>query len=131
MELDGHPQDRPQNKVLKGSRPKLGEPSMRYRVLPIAERIPAGHWVSYGDIAAHIGSHARPDATCMATQIMPNAHRILRSDGSRYRRALSLLTGASTTPLSCSKTRGYVFFAVEQTLGDAGTFERKQVPSGD
>jgi len=26
---------------------------MRDRVRPVAERIPEGHWLSYGDIAAH------------------------------------------------------------------------------
>jgi alkylated DNA nucleotide flippase Atl1 len=55
---------------------------MRDRVRPVAERIPEGHWLSYGDIADYIGSHARPVATCMATHAMPNAHRILRADGS-------------------------------------------------
>lgn len=56
--------------------------TMRERVRPIAKAIPAGYWMSYGDIAASIGSHARPVATCMATQEIPNAHRILRADGS-------------------------------------------------
>jgi alkylated DNA nucleotide flippase Atl1 len=58
------------------------QPPMRDRVWPVAERIPKGHWLSYGDIAAYIGSHARPVSTCMATYPIPNAHRILRSDGS-------------------------------------------------
>lgn len=55
---------------------------LRDRVLPIASRIPAGHWMSYGDVARAIGSHALPVGQCMATEPMPNAHRILRADGS-------------------------------------------------
>lgn len=55
---------------------------MRDRVWPVAVRIPEGHWLIYGDIARYIDSHARPVAACMANHPIPNAHRILRADGS-------------------------------------------------
>jgi O6-methylguanine-DNA--protein-cysteine methyltransferase len=62
------------------SRTAHGAP-MRGGVSAVAERIPAGSWTTYDDIAAMIGSHARPVATCLGTWPIPNAHRILTVKG--------------------------------------------------
>jgi O6-methylguanine-DNA--protein-cysteine methyltransferase len=43
--------------------------------------VPAGAWVTYGDLAAIIGTHAVPLGQRLATQPVQNAHRVLRSDG--------------------------------------------------
>ena len=43
--------------------------------------LPAGAWTSYGDIAALIGSHPVPVGDRLANHPVPNAHRVLRTDG--------------------------------------------------
>lgn len=43
--------------------------------------IPAGRWVTYGDVAAVIGTHAVPLGNRLANHPMTNAHRVLRADG--------------------------------------------------
>lgn len=48
------------------------------RVLAV---IPAGSWTSYGDLAALIGSHPVPVGTRLASHPLPNAYRVLQSDG--------------------------------------------------
>ena len=44
--------------------------------------IPAGGWTSYGDLAALLGTHHVPLGTRLASHPVPNAYRVLRSDGS-------------------------------------------------
>jgi alkylated DNA nucleotide flippase Atl1 len=43
--------------------------------------LPAGAWTTYGDVAAVIGSHPVPVGTHLASVRVPNAHRVLRNDG--------------------------------------------------
>lgn len=43
--------------------------------------LPAGSWTTYGDIAALIGSHPVAVGTRLSTKHAPNAHRVLRADG--------------------------------------------------
>lgn len=47
----------------------------------ILAALPAGKWTTYGDLAAAIGSAAQPVGNFLATRIVPNAHRVLRSGG--------------------------------------------------
>ena len=51
----------------------------------LLERVPAGRWVSYGDVARALGEHpaAARRLNGMLTRLAPPAaHRVLRSDGS-------------------------------------------------
>ncbi len=43
--------------------------------------IPAGSWTTYGDLAELVGSHPVPVGHHLATQPVPNAWRVLTSDG--------------------------------------------------
>jgi alkylated DNA nucleotide flippase Atl1 len=43
--------------------------------------LPAGAWTSYGDLAALIGSHAVPVGQYIASNPVPNAHRVLKAAG--------------------------------------------------
>ncbi len=43
--------------------------------------IPAGAWTTYGDLAELIGSHPVPVGVHLATHPVPNAWRVLTSDG--------------------------------------------------
>lgn len=45
------------------------------------ESIPAGRWVSYGDLAKVLKSAAQPVGNYLAANPVKNAHRVLRSDG--------------------------------------------------
>lgn len=64
----------------KADRKADGRP-MGARVAELAERIPAGCWTTYGDVAEFLGSGAMAVARCLATLPMPNAHRILNAKG--------------------------------------------------
>jgi alkylated DNA nucleotide flippase Atl1 len=67
--------------------PVRGQPqrtasSARWHLLDQAlTEVPAGAWTSYGDLAALIGSHPVPLGDRLANHPVPNAHRVLRSDG--------------------------------------------------
>jgi alkylated DNA nucleotide flippase Atl1 len=55
------------------------------RLAPLLEGVPAGHWVSYGDVARALGEHpaAARRLNAALTLVAPDgAHRVLRSDGS-------------------------------------------------
>ncbi len=55
------------------------------RLGALLERIPAGRWVSYGDVARALGEHpaaARRLNGELTRLAPPGAHRVLRSDGS-------------------------------------------------
>jgi len=55
---------------------------MRWDLLDQAlAELPAGSWTSYGDVAALIGSHPVPIGERLANHVVPNAHRVLRVDG--------------------------------------------------
>lgn len=43
--------------------------------------LPAGTWTTYGDLAMLIGSHARPVGNRLSSAAVPNAHRVLQSNG--------------------------------------------------
>jgi alkylated DNA nucleotide flippase Atl1 len=50
----------------------------------IVEAIPAGHWMSYGDVTAAAGGtdqHARGLNARFRREETPGAHRVLKSDG--------------------------------------------------
>lgn len=51
------------------------------KVRAIVETIPAGHWASYGDVAAAAGTKAQPVGNHLADHEVLNAHRVLRGDG--------------------------------------------------
>ena len=51
----------------------------------VVAAIPAGHWMSYGDVAAAAGGtdrHARTLNQRFIREDMPGSHRVLKSDGS-------------------------------------------------
>ncbi len=53
-----------------------------WRVLGKAlAQLPAGSWTTYGDAAALIGSHPVPVGVRLSTVRVPNAHRVLTSEG--------------------------------------------------
>src|SRR5690349_17764215 len=55
------------------------------RLGELLERVPAGRWVSYGDLARALGEHpaaARRMNGELTRLGAPGAHRVLRSDGS-------------------------------------------------
>jgi alkylated DNA nucleotide flippase Atl1 len=55
------------------------------RLGPLLEGVPAGHWVSYGDVARALGEHpaAARRLNAALTRAAPDgAHRVLRWDGS-------------------------------------------------
>jgi alkylated DNA nucleotide flippase Atl1 len=55
------------------------------RLGPLLEGVPAGRWVSYGDLAAALGEHpaaARRLNAALTREGPAGAHRVLRSDGS-------------------------------------------------
>ncbi|QRP46892.1 DUF262 domain-containing protein [Amycolatopsis sp. FDAARGOS 1241] len=57
------------------------EPAWDVLVKALAE-LPAGSWTTYGDLAALIGTHAVSVGQRLATTAsIPNAHRVLQSDG--------------------------------------------------
>ncbi|QGU07042.1 Methylated-DNA--protein-cysteine methyltransferase [Corynebacterium occultum] len=47
----------------------------------ILTALPAGRWTSYGNIAAAIGTAAQPVGNYIAVNPLPNAHRVMRSNG--------------------------------------------------
>jgi alkylated DNA nucleotide flippase Atl1 len=54
------------------------------RLVTLLERVPAGRWVSYGDVARALGEHpaaARRLNAELTRSAPPGAHRVLRSDG--------------------------------------------------
>jgi alkylated DNA nucleotide flippase Atl1 len=81
---------------------------IRDRVSPVAERIPAGSWTTYGDVAATIGSHARPVGTCLATWPIPNAHRILKANG-ELSLGFAFRDGRTDDPVELLKAEGIRF----------------------
>lgn len=97
---------------------------MRDRVSPVAERIPAGSWTTYGDIAARIGSHARPVAACLAACPIPNAHRILTVKG-KVSEGFAWRDGRTEDPVELLKAEGIRF-----TNGRADPRQRWR-PQGD
>lgn len=52
------------------------------KVHTIVSSIPAGHWASYGDVAAAAGTNAQSIGNRLAEHPVLNAHRVLRTDGS-------------------------------------------------
>jgi len=55
------------------------------RLGALLDRVPAGRWVSYGDVARALGEHAAAGRRLngVLTRLgHPGAHRVLRSDGS-------------------------------------------------
>jgi alkylated DNA nucleotide flippase Atl1 len=55
------------------------------RLGALLEGVPAGRWVSYGDVARALGEHpaaARRLNGELTRLALPGAHRVLRSDGS-------------------------------------------------
>jgi alkylated DNA nucleotide flippase Atl1 len=56
-----------------------------HRISAVLEQVPAGRWVSYGDVALALGEHpaaARRLNALLTRATPPGAHRVLRSDGS-------------------------------------------------
>lgn len=51
------------------------------KVRAVVTTIPAGHWASYGDVAAAVGTNAQSVGNHLAEHAVLNAHRVLRSDG--------------------------------------------------
>lgn len=51
------------------------------KVRAIVATIPAGHWASYGDVAAAAGTNAQSVGNHLADHQVLNAHRVLRGDG--------------------------------------------------
>jgi alkylated DNA nucleotide flippase Atl1 len=56
-----------------------------HRLRAVLEQVPAGCWVSYGDVALALGEHpaaARRLNGLLTRTTPPGAHRVLRGDGS-------------------------------------------------
>jgi alkylated DNA nucleotide flippase Atl1 len=102
--------------------PQKSHRSMRERVTEVAERIPAGSWTSYGDVAAIIGSHARPVATCLANWPIPNAQRILTVDG-KVAEEFEFRDGRTDDPVELLESEGIRF-----TNGHADPSQRWRPP---
>lgn len=51
------------------------------KVRSIVSTIPAGHWASYGDVAAAAGTNAQSVGSHLSEHEVLNAHRVLRGDG--------------------------------------------------
>ncbi|MBS4104260.1 GmrSD restriction endonuclease domain-containing protein [Tsukamurella paurometabola] len=47
----------------------------------VLAELPAGHWTTYGDLAAVLGTAAQPVGNHLATTAAPNAHRVLKRNG--------------------------------------------------
>lgn len=62
--------------------PETDDSSLWRRLDEVAAAIPAGHWTTYGDLAAAIGTHPVPLAQRLAGHPVPNGYRVLTSDGS-------------------------------------------------
>jgi alkylated DNA nucleotide flippase Atl1 len=66
-----------------------GGPTERYG--EVAALVRAGEWTSYGDISAAVHGSSRAaravGGAAATSESFPNAHRVLRSDGSIARRA--------------------------------------------
>jgi len=74
----------------------------------IAE-IPAGHWTTYGDLAALIGSHPVPVGQRVASVPVRNAHRVMQADG-RVSRGFRWSDPARTDdPLGVLRAEGVTF----------------------
>lgn len=55
---------------------------VRWELLRAAlDHVPAGRWTSFGDLAAVIGTHPVPVGHHLATEDVPNAHRVLHAAG--------------------------------------------------
>ena len=55
------------------------------RLRALLEDVPAGRWVSYGDVVRALGEHpaaARRLNATLTRHALPGAHRVLRGDGS-------------------------------------------------
>jgi alkylated DNA nucleotide flippase Atl1 len=81
---------------------------VRERLSAVAEQIPDGSWTTYGDIAAMIGSHARPVATCLGTWPIPNAHRILTVKG-EVAAGFAFRDGRTEDPMELLRAEGIRF----------------------
>jgi alkylated DNA nucleotide flippase Atl1 len=104
------------------SRMARGVP-MRDRVSAVAERIPAGSWTNYGEIAAIIDSHAVPVGTCLKNWPIPNAHRILTVKG-QVSPGFAFPDGRTDDPVELLKAEGIRF-----TNGCADPRQRWQPPT--
>lgn len=67
---------------LETERQTLDLSSLWTKVQTIVSSIPAGHWASYGDVAAAAGTNAQSIGNHLAEHPVLNAHRVLKRDGS-------------------------------------------------
>jgi alkylated DNA nucleotide flippase Atl1 len=87
---------------------RTSDAPMRDRISAAATLIPLGRWSAYGDLAALIGSHARPGATALGTWPIPNAHRILTVDG-YISASFAFRDGRTDDPIELLKAEGVRF----------------------
>jgi alkylated DNA nucleotide flippase Atl1 len=65
------------------ARTSVAAPQDQWRVVrQVCASLPEGTWTAYGDVAAVTGIHPKPLGNYLATTSVPNAWRVLRSDGS-------------------------------------------------
>ena len=84
-------------------------PDDRWRLMEqVLIEVPPGRWVSYGDLAAVVGTHAMPLANRLASHETQNAHRVLRRSG-RISRDFKWLDGRKDDPRDVLEEEGLVF----------------------
>jgi uncharacterized protein with ParB-like and HNH nuclease domain/alkylated DNA nucleotide flippase Atl1 len=83
------------------------DPAWEVAARALAE-IPAGAWTTYGGLAALIGTHPIAAGQHLANHPMPNAHRVLQSDG-RISPSFRWLDGRTDSPRALLESEGVVF----------------------
>lgn len=83
------------------------DPAWEVAVRALAE-IPAGGWTAYGDVAALIGTHPIAVGSRLANYAIPNAHRVLQSDG-KISPNFRWTDGRSDSPRELLEAEGVVF----------------------
>ena len=81
----------------------------RWRLMEqVLIEVPPGRWVSYGALAAVVGTHAMPLANRLASHETQNAHRVLRGNG-RISPEFKWLDGRKDDPRDVLEEEGLVF----------------------
>ena len=89
---------------------RVGGTSSQWQLLNrVLAELPAGAWTSYGDVAALIGSHPVPVGERLANHVVPNAHRVLRADGTVSPGFRWLDPAVDTDPIDALRAEGVAF----------------------
>ncbi|WP_214370454.1 MGMT family protein [Pseudonocardia sp. H11422] len=84
--------------------------SGRWKLLDQAlTELPVGAWTTYGDVAALIGSHPVAVGDRLANHPVPNAHRVLRADGTLSPNFRWLDPATAIDPMDLLREEGVTF----------------------